>query len=476
VTTTTGDEQRRIVLTAHPLQRIGGYAFARLGRMNDPESLPPEAFEAITNRMTGDAERAALIRESKKPEGFWLKCSLSLSPNSPMNHPSNGKKPDQTIRAAVRGWRTQPDPAQWPDAACVLCGRGAVGFFGKRDIPLAESDIYRNTTPRGHAGMALCWPCVCCFYALPYGCRLTGGPAIALHSWDERFLLKTVSRRVVQNSQIIEAGQDTTGTLAAREVLALRALRHYELELTAGVDLLVFSNNNRGQTLDIHSMDQPLAEWLRKTIQRGGFVALLRAHRSTHVSGASALARNAFRAPDRIVSACAQYLAGPAAEDGRIRPDVTALAALSFSYVKEVMAMDEPDLKEIKATASRVAELLSREVRAGALTEFYSQSKDQKRLRSWLQRQAVDWALDRSHGSPDPLLTTYGFELLFQPGADSRAWFHRQMLLIAVLEELHRRGWQPADGKAAAEEIRTETDEDRADRAQIEDEGTEENP
>jgi hypothetical protein len=281
---------------------------------------------------------------------------------------------------------------------------------------------------------------------------------------------------VVQNSQIIEAGQDTARTLAAREVLALRALRHYEHELVAGVDLLVFSNNNRGQTLDVHSMDQPLAEWLRKTIQRGGFPALLRAHRSAHVSGASALARNAFREPDRIVLACARYLAGPAAEDGRIRPEITDLARLSFSYVEKVIAMDEPDLKEIKGTAARVAELLSREVRAGALTEFYSQSKDQKRLRGWLQRQAVDWALDRSHGSPDPLVTTYGFELLFDPGVESRAWFHRQLLLIAVLEELHRRGWQPADGKAAAEEIRTQTDEDRAELAQIEDEGTEENP
>ncbi|MFJ2033988.1 hypothetical protein ACIN94_30675, partial [Streptosporangium sp. NPDC087985] len=190
---TGDDEQSRLVLSAHPLQRVGAYALAFLGKATSPEHLTPEAFEEAVDRIAGDAVSAALERDTKGEKGFWLKASMSFFPNSKMNHLSNAKKDDGTIRDAVRRWRKCPEPQDRPAVACVLCGRGAVGFFGKVDVPLAESDLYRNSTPRGHSGLALCWPCLCSFYALPYGCRLTGGPSIALHSWDERFMARTLS-------------------------------------------------------------------------------------------------------------------------------------------------------------------------------------------------------------------------------------------------------------------------------------------
>src|SRR5690606_29921542 len=167
----------------------------------------------------------------------------------------------------------------------------AVGFYGKSDVPLAESDVYRNTTPRGHEGTALCWPCLNCFYALPYGCRLTGGPSIAVHSWDDRFLARTTDRQVDENRRIFELGRDTLGPVPAREVVALNALRHYESRVTAGVDLMVFSNENRGPSLEIYTVAQPLAEWLRRRAVGEAYGALLRAHRPDKASGRIGLAR-----------------------------------------------------------------------------------------------------------------------------------------------------------------------------------------
>jgi hypothetical protein len=386
-----------------------------------------------------------------------------------MNHPSNGKKDSATVRAAVDAWRRMPDPQVWPQAACVLCGRPAVRYFGKVDVPLAESEIYRNTTPRGHEGMALCWPCVCSFYALPYGCQLTGGPAVTVHSWDDRFLFKTVSARVGHNRQVIALGRPDGRQSVAREVVALWALRRYEDRVTAGVELLVFSNNNRGQTLEIYSMDQALAEWLRATVRsqqtRRGFAALLRAHRFGDRSGVVGLARNAFRNPARIVSTCGQYLAASVAT-GVLRPDTAELVALCFSYVSEVMRMDKQDLDELTATARRVGSLLAAETSGGRLKEFSSVFQKSARLRAWLRRHAVDWALGvlpnanrpdtDEPGADGPLVTTRGFELLFDPGIDSQAWFNRELFLVAVLEDLHRRDWRPVDGLQVAQEIRDE--------------------
>jgi hypothetical protein len=447
------DEQHRLVLTAHPLQRVGAYALARLAGVGNPQAVSPEGFRSATDRMAHDAVKAALVRDSKQPDGYWLKCSRSFFPNAKMNHPIIVKKDDASLREEVERWRRLPDRSRWPTAACVLCGRSAVGFFGKLDVPLAESDIYRNTTPRGHEGTALCWPCVCCYYALPYGCRLTGGPSIALHSWDDDFLRDTVARRVARNRQIFEVGRDTEGQVLAREVVALDALRHYEEQVKAGVELLVFSNDNRGQSLDIHAMTQPLAEWLRSRASGNAYGALLRAHKSDKVLGRVGLARNAFRAPERIIRACARYLAGPAADRGAIGPEAPALAQLTYSYVKEVIGMDHKDLAEIQATAGRVAALLSAAQSGGKLNTFYTQFRDQRRLRGWLQREAVYWSLKPADGEAGPLVTTRGYELLFSPGVDSQAWFHRELLLIAVIEDLHRRGWRPEDADRAAETL-----------------------
>lgn len=463
----TVKDQYRVVLTAHPLQRVGAYALARLAGTGHPNEVTPEGFQRAITRMTDDAIRAALVRDSKQPDGFWLKSSRSFFPNAKMNHPTITKATDAELRAGVADWRELPDSDSWPAAPCVLCGRAAVKFFGKMDVPLTESHIYRNTTPRGHEGTALCWPCVCTFYALPYGCRLTGGPSIVLHSWDEAFLRDTVGRRVASNRRILETGRDTAGHVLAREVVALDALRQYEEPLHAGVELLVVSNDNRGQSLDSYAMEQPLAEWLRRHARGSAYGALLRAHRTEKMLGRVGLARNAFRSPERIVRACARYLAGPAADRGALGPETPALADLTYSYVKEVMAMDPKDLAEIQATARRVAALLAAEQRGGKLNAFYAKFRGQRQLRAWLQHEAVYWALQPAEPDAGPLVTTYGYELLFAPGLDGQAWFNRELLLIAVLEDLHRRGWRPVDADEAVKEL--PDDPGRPDREEVPD-------
>jgi hypothetical protein len=471
VTNTIASE---LVLTPHPLQRIGAYALAALAGCPDPGKVTGEAFDQAVGGMTDDAVRAALGKDTKVPSGFWLKSSLSLFPNSPMNHPSNGKKHSNLITAGVERWRRPPDRDAWPSAPCALCGRPAVRFYGKVDVPLAESDVYRNSTPRGHEGMALCWPCVCSFHALPYGCHLTGGPAIALHSWDERFLSRTVRDQVRYNRRYILVGRGEPVQPPSGEALALQVLREYSDSLDAGIELMIFSNNNRGQTLDIHSMGQPLAEWLRRTMrsqdQKQGFSALLQAHRTKDRAGAVALARNVFRSPGRVIGTAGRYLAGHAGE-GVLRPETGRLTALCFDYVTEVLGMDESSLKEVRALADRVATLLNEESSAGKLKEFYSTFQQSARLRSWLRRRALDWTLDPRTEPDMPLVTTRGYELLFDPGIDTQAWFHRELFLIAVLEGLHERRWRPVDAAQVVKELRDDDDElDPADRSLLREE------
>lgn len=442
-------EQSRLVLTAHPLQRIGAYALAALADRDRPEDLSPEDFNDAVEQMDRHAIRAALLRDSKAADGFWLKSSLSLFPNSPMNHPSNGRRSDDAIRERIRSWHALADPATWPGVGCVLCGRPAVDFFGNRDVVLAESVSYRNTTPRGHAGMALCRPCHVSFYALPYGSQLTGGSSIAVHSWDERFLKRGVSRQVDRSLRLVETGDPSRRQTDVREVVALKSLRRYSERVTDGVDLLVYNNFNGKPSLETHSLEQPLAEWLRMTSRalksRRGFIALLQAHATKSDPGVVALARNAFRNPARILGRGVHYLGRLATGTVPDRERVADLAALLYSFVTEVMLMNEKDLSEIRSTAGRIARLLSEETSGGKLRQFRAYLKDSPRLRTWLTSRAVRWAVRPPEGAEGPLVTERAFTLLFAPGADNPAWFHRDLLLVGVLEELSRLGWQAKD-------------------------------
>ncbi len=448
------EDQERIVLTAHPLQRVGAFAFTAIAGCSEPSQVTADLFVAAVRRMADDAVRAALLPSTTAEGAFWLKASGSFFPNSKMNHPSRVRRSRQENIDLVVAWRTMPGRERWPGRCCVLCGRDAVGYFAKVDVPLAESEQTRNSTPRGHAGLALCWPCVCCFHALPYGCRLTGGQSSAVHSWDDRFLGKVTARQAHTNRQHITLGKpvDKGGGYAA-EVEALERLRGYEDDVHEGIELLVFTNYNvpSPSPLQIYGMEQPLAEWLRRRLGRTvNQRAMEAAYARPPMSGRSLLARDAFRDPTQILNVLTAFIRErpAAALDERCR----CLIGLCFSFAREVMGMNDQDVESIRRLARNVATVVGAEPTASALKKYQVAYRRPGDLRGWLEREAVAWALKPPADTSGPMVSTAQFRLLFD--RDGQGWDYQRLLLIAVLEELDRRGWRPADGATAAREIK----------------------
>jgi hypothetical protein len=453
----TSDEQKRVVLTAHPLQRVGAMALCVLGNAAGPDLLTPEQFDVAVKRMTEDAIRAALVTSTKADDGFWLKASGSFFPNSPMNHPARLSKLD-VLPAEVRKWRSPPPSEAWPSVGCALCARQAVGFYGKLDVALAESTAYRNTVPRGHGGLSLCWPCLCSFYALPYGCVLTGGQSSVLHSFDDRFLHGQVLRQVKASNQHITLGRAVVRGPLGSQAAALRRLRDFDNELRAGVDLMVFSNNNREQSLEVHSLTQPLAEWLRWTqrpSRRAGYAVLVRAHVTRKAPGLAGLARNAFHNPVGIVTAAAQYASRLAEQSGSVPASMGELAGVSWDFAERVLGVNDEDVKQVQALASNLATVISADTVRGPLTGLLRAVKNVSQLQTLMQTMSAKWLLSPPPGSSGPLLTIRQFRLLFDP--DGQSWLYRQLLTIAVLQELCEQGWRPSDARDAVEELDSET-------------------
>jgi hypothetical protein len=443
-------EQRRLVLTAHPLQRVGAFAIAALARARTPDAVTVDDFDQVTTTMTKALVAVADVEKAQDPGGFWLGVSYLFWPNSKMNTTNRGKLLPEQRRDATASWRHAPDPDRWPGVPCALCGRPACGYYGKVDVPLAVSVEQRNSSTPGHDGLALCLACLTCFHALPYGCAIGGGRATALHSWDEDFVAGVTRRQVGRTRQ-----QGTVATVTvkpppfARELAALKALRGHGRRLTAGVELIVFTNSNKEQTIETHRLDQPLAEWLRSTSRAGQGVAfghLLRTQATEKVPGRSMLARRAFREPEQILAAVTRYLRRRTAQATGAEPTVPHatgdIVALALSYAKEVLRVKEKDVEEIQALADHVATVLAPTRKRGALKAYETAHRSNPGLQTWLRKVDVDWTL---HGGPNgsPFVTTRQWRLLFDP--DQPGYHHRALLFIAVLERLQAAGWKADD-------------------------------
>ena len=453
--TETTDTQRTVVLTPHPLQRVGAFSLAKLVDVDHPDQLKPEEFDKAILVMTQHLLSTASVEDSKEPGGFWLGASYLLWPNSSGLNTTNRKKlsPPQRRELMTR-WRTLPDGASWPGVPCSLCGRPACGYYGKVDVPLGASTAYRNTTPPDHAGLALCFACLNSLYALPYGCQLGGGRAAALHSWDEKFLRRFVSIQVRRTLQAAELGTGTTKPLPYwRETTALRHLRSYPHRLTAGVQLIVFSNSNKEQVLDDHAMDQPLAEWLRSTAhdrQRDfGYKYLVRAHCTKDIPGSALLARLAFHNPRQVLTRAVNFLRRVSAESSAVPGEVPHLVPLCFSYAIEVLQVNDKDIGRIRQLAEHIAEALAPRRERGVLKAYEHAHREPATLQKWLRTYAVHWALLPPDGRTEPFVTSEQWRLLFD--SDGRSWLHRDLLFIAVLEQLNQLGWRADDVKSRDE-------------------------
>ncbi|WP_216917149.1 hypothetical protein [Nocardia noduli] len=252
-----------IVLTSHPLQRVGAFALLIVSGVDDasrtPETLTGEEIDVAVAAMTADLVSTAGLVDSRARGGFWLAASYMLWPNSAMNDSQRARRSVAERTERITGWRAYPQEPINPCVPCWLCGRPACGWYGKVDIPLGASIEHRNHTGPGHQGTPLCRACLVCLHAAPYGSLLARGRAVTLHSWDDEWLAATVRRQALRTRAAATA-RETEAPVhwqdhAVAELLATSRAPSSQLEV------MVWSNSNRDQALVVHQLDESLARW-----------------------------------------------------------------------------------------------------------------------------------------------------------------------------------------------------------------------
>lgn len=451
-------DPRSVVLTANPLQRIGAFALVELAGMKRCDQLTGETFTQVIGETTSHLLATTGLAKATDPGGFWLASSYSLWPNSKLNPTARGKQSPSERRRLIAEWRSPPDPADWPGAPCAYCGRAACGWFGKVDIPLGASVAHRNTTAPGHEGTPLCYPCVACLWAFPYGATLSGGRVAVIHSWDDDFL-QVMTRDAVQRTlRSSAAGAAKAGKPGpyARELGVLSAVRAYSRRITCGVELIVLSNANKEQLLVTQELSQPVAEWLRSTNRRRelrvGYQTLVTAQATRQVPGEAFLAKRMFTSPVQVVDFTVGHLLAQISATVLIPAGTSVLGPLLYSYCCEVLTMDDKDVERIKELARRLAALLGKDSRPGPFRDFIRANVKGGNLYGWFRSKGVDWVLyPRPEGTPPVLLPVQDYRLLFE---DERAWSWRRLLVFAVLEALAEAGWQPKGSREEFDEIK----------------------
>jgi hypothetical protein len=461
---TTPNTQHPLVLTSHPLQRVGAFALAALADIEHPphpEMLTTDQFMAVAAEMTAQLQATASVEKAADPGGFWLSASYVLWPNACINHNSRGKHTTEKRRELIAQWRAMPAITEWPGVPCAYCDRPACGWYGKVDIPLGASAEHRNTTAPGQQGTPLCYSCLVCLWAYPYGAMLAGGRAAVFHSWDDVFLAAVVRNAVVstlQQARDPERPKVKPGPYF-REHAVLRAVRTHKRDGDRTgtqttqqdgqqVELIVLSNSNKEQFLQTLEMDDPIARWLRLTCHNesiaAGYATLLETQAAKNVPGEAFLAKRIITDPPKVLSRITAYLLQKLADSGQVpAAEVTALAPLIDSYCHEVLDMNEKDIVQIRELAQRLSALFRKDTRPGPLQGFIAANNRHGDLYGWFRSEAIFWLLKerpKELSQTQILISERDFHLLF---ADDKRWLHRSRLIIAVMEDLAQHNWRP---------------------------------
>jgi hypothetical protein len=461
-------------LTPHPLQRVGACAVACLAGRAEVDAVTGADLDMVSAAVQRDAVAAARAHK-EGPGSFWQRVLGAVFPNSPATHPGRARR---DVAAELTAFLDRPATPGMAGFPCVLCARPADQLVGKHQFPLVASVLYRNTTAPGVPGWPLCWPCLLCGWALPYGATYLRGQLVVFDASDRQLLGYLTGRAVQENRRYVSVDQVAAPTRSERPTtVAFRALREYRETPQSGVRMLVFRNDNRGARLRSHRIGQRRCAFLvgLDARDRAAGLGLRSVCRAFDVHGPDGtirrlgedlVATSLLEQPEpRFLSDAHRALLAILTSESKTDAPAT-IPALARRYAKEVLNVSTVDSGRIEQLSQRVAALIGNGEVRGPLHEFTQASRSPRKLNSWFRRRAVDRLI--TDPQADPLLEPADYQLLFQDGADG--FVARDLLFFAVIAGLHERGWGRSLDAATRAELAAELADAATDEPEIEDE------
>ncbi len=441
-------------MSGHPLQRAGAWAVAVLAERASPVEATDTDLAAVAVRIAEDASRAAVADKGTAAYDWW-KVLFALYPNSKATH---SKRPKD--RTALRDAIVELLAPEGTDTAkqlpCTFCGAQTRAVWSKSNLPLFDTNKMLNTLPPGVPGWPVCRGCRVAAWALPYGAWVTAGSATVFSCESEVAERRFAERNVLRARRVMQLGFERLGVDGRPELVALRALRHARVELSAST-LWSFKNDNQEPWLRVTYTRRAAPRFLAlvegNTPLRRGWrlleIALTRRDKKGAVvsGGAAEAARLVFEVEDgrgrSFLWELHRLLTG---SEHRWTPQhATCLARLAMTYAKEVLGMD-PDLKPVTQLLVDWIEHGGSGGPRGRWAEYQRVALNPYELGRVLHRAQSRLFLDGRE------ITANGehWKPLIQ--RHPRAWEQRLLLSVAVVQALQERNVRVNDKPADAEE------------------------
>lgn len=477
--------------TGHPLYDIGVATITAFAGKSDPSQITENDLAAVADYLT--------LEYTREP----LKSFLTVAfPNSGFTQPAFKKTPERRVEYARRVLRNYGASAPSLSERCVFTGEPAVDVvFGDKDnlppgrafrqhIPLLTGEGVINFHPYGDAGLPVSGKAILAIQAFPLGCAKVAGRLLAVHSDNEDLIEHFAASFLTQNRRLIQLAQQADTKLGEadymqRTLLVDTLLSAERMQREAKEDEQPFSltayylsNYGEGESLDIYYLPLQVTGFLRDMRQaeyRDAWTVIVQ--RAWEVAPPKKggkqptdfrprrnyLYEDLFALPDNARDFLRTYFLrvalrdartdqgdprggySPGAEAGLVSWKITA------RFLRRVMNMEKDRIEAIRELGDRLAEYVSSENDRRFFREFYTEQRYDY-FRTALIKANIAYV---RRGNP-PLIALDPYIVVFEEGDEvARAdWrLARDLVLIRMIEQLHRKGWLGAHPDAIPVEL-----------------------
>ena len=413
-------------LTHHWVQRAGARAAAALTGRSGPAQVGAAELDRVAERIVDDAVAAALAPKNGPFYAWWLALAAGY-PNSPVVHPSRGRRTAGELRTALQGLFTDDAGASW---YCWCCDRPAAQRWGKSLWPMTDSASHLNTAPGGLGGQPVCRSCRICAWAMPYASSHNGAQILTPDTDSEDLAMGLARTMTERNLRALEEQWGSWPRAWTTAALA-PALREHPAELTS----YDWRNDNRDPVLFIRGVDMPTARWWahlgpehRAAVEQAAgeqpVWSLLSESQALHPSPAPLLRT--------LVEQARTAALAELAEGGALGERSRNLAEAARTLLEGASYLGERGLEPLAGVLDPLAETVAALTRDPAVLGWFLDHRgDMDTWRTWLKDQAVRRLL--SHGAP--VITPEQWVVLFGDGPTFAA---RDHLVVGVLLHHHR--------------------------------------
>lgn len=216
--------------TGHPLADVGTATIVAFSKKGRPEDVT-----------TNDLDRVAEYLAKEYLSGVltpYLSCVFTM--NAAYTQPSwKPPRREQEARKLLSAFREPEDP----DAArfrCAFCANPTHILADRRHVPMITGENVLNFFPGGLGGLPLCGLCLLAVQVFPLGARRCYGRALAVHSPDDPALTQAFAARfLADNRQLLLLAQTSNEKYAdakAPKTLIIHVLLEIESQRRDSAD------------------------------------------------------------------------------------------------------------------------------------------------------------------------------------------------------------------------------------------------